>query len=96
MASIFIIKVVPQAGKQHCILDKQNGIKCYLKSPAQDQKANQELLKIIAKAVGCTLQEVAIIMGAQSRTKTIKIERDITREEFLEKLGIEKQYNFLS
>lgn len=95
MASIFVLKVVPSAGKQLCVLDKRDMITCYLKSPAQDNKANVELIKFLAHMLDCPQREILILRGATARTKTIKLTFTISREDFLKKLGIESQETFL-
>ncbi len=91
MALVITIKVVPHAGKQGWALDKSGTLKCYLKSPAERGLANQELVKLLAKALGVTQAHVTILTGTTSRTKLIKIERVITLAAVMSLLGIEKQ-----
>lgn len=91
MALICEIKVAPGSGKSECKLDKNNMLKCYVKSPAENGKANKELIKMLAKSIGVTQDEVSIVSGETSRNKRIRIDRDITFEQLLLKLGIERQ-----
>ena len=91
MALIIAIKVVPNAGKQQCILDKSGHLKCYLKSLPEDGRANRELIKMLAQLCKIPQAEVSIIAGATSRTKKIKIMRELTREQLLHALGLEVQ-----
>ena len=88
---IIEVKVVPSSGKSECKLDKAGRLKCYLKSPAERNEANTELVKLFAKALKVTQQEVLIIAGATSRTKKVKILKSITEDELLAHLGIERQ-----
>lgn len=89
------VKVVPSSGKNQWVLDKSGTIKCYLKSPAERGLANQELIRLFAKALGTTQNDVEIMAGATVRTKRIKIGSDITFEQLLAKLGIERQQSLL-
>ncbi len=93
MALIIAIKVVPNAGKQQWALDKNGNLKCYLKSPPERGLANTELLKMLAKGLGVTQQEVSLLSGHTSRNKKIKIERSLNFEQVLALLGIEQQKN---
>ena|SRR5579872_64814 len=93
MALIFEVKVVPGAGKSDWKLDKSGKLKCYVKSQAEQGKANAELIKNLAKLVHRTQNDISIVAGAQSRNKKIKIEIDISYERLLELLGIQQQMN---
>lgn len=88
---IIEVKVVPSSGKSGCILDKAGRLKCYLKSPPERNEANAELIKLFAKALKLTQNEVQIIAGATSRTKKLKIKTSITEDELLAHLGIQRQ-----
>ena len=91
MALIFEIKVTPSSGKNCFVLDKSGIIKCYVKSPAEQGKANAEVIKTIAKLAHVTQDCVIIIAGNQARRKKIKIDIDISYERLLELLGIHQQ-----
>ena len=91
MPLVFDLKVIPSSGKQGCMLGKAGKLKCYLKSPPEGGKANKELIKFLAKSLGLRQDEVAIVGGATSRNKRIKIELDINFEQLLARLGIERQ-----
>lgn len=95
MAFVFQVKVVPRSGKNGWQLDKANRLKCYLKSPPERGEANDELIKIIAKALKIKIGDVQIISGASSRDKLIKISIDLTFETLLSLLGIEQQLSLL-
>lgn len=88
---IIEVKVVPSSGKSGCILDKSGRLKCYLKSPPERNEANTELVKLFAKALKLTQNEVEIISGATSKSKRLKILKVITEDELLAHLGIQRQ-----
>ncbi len=92
MSVILEIKVTPSSGRQQIVVDPSGiRIKIYLKSPAEDGKANRELIAFLAKSLGCPLAQLDILSGATSRTKRVKIDLPLTREEVLSKLGFALQ-----
>ena len=91
MALIIQVKVVPSSGRSNWAIDKSGILKAHLKSPAQKGLANEELVKIIAKALRVPQREVTIISGANSRTKRIKINAELGYDQILNALGIEQQ-----
>lgn len=89
MPLIFELKVVPSSGRSGFVRDKSGIIKCYLKSPPVDGKANRELIKLIAKAVGAHQSDVLIIQGLTNRKKKIKIDKPLTLSKLYRYLKIE-------
>jgi uncharacterized protein YggU (UPF0235/DUF167 family) len=51
MSLIITIKVFPSSGQQKWMVDKAGNLKGYVKSPAQEGRANQELIRNLAKAL---------------------------------------------
>lgn len=91
MALIFDIKVVPNSGKKGCLIDKTGQLKCYLHSAPEKGKANNELIKNLSQALKITQDMIEIVGGKQDRKKRIKIETNISYEQLLTALGIERQ-----
>jgi uncharacterized protein YggU (UPF0235/DUF167 family) len=91
MSCIIEVRVVPNAGKQYCILDKAGRLKCYLVNQPEKGLANKELVTLLAKALGVPQAQVTIIAGATGRTKYVRIPIALSHEELLQKLGIPKQ-----
>ncbi len=85
------LKVVPQSGKQKWALDKTGRLKCYLKSPAQDGKANKELLALLGDVAGVAAQDIVIVKGFTTRQKVVKIPVKLSYEEFIRRLGLDQQ-----
>ena len=65
------ISVVPKSGR-FLVLLKDGKVKIYLKSAAEDNKANLELLKEIEKLLGKGVR-VQIVSGHKSRHKKLGI-----------------------
>lgn len=89
------IKVIPSSGTQKWALDKSGKLKCYLKSAPEGGKANNELIKLVASALKISSNKILIHLGTTCRNKVLKIETDMTREQFLLSLGLEIQQTFL-
>jgi len=69
-----IIKVKPSSRKQEIIKISDNEYKVYLKSPADKNKANTELLKLLKKYFG---KEARIIKGMKSKNKIVELKERI-------------------
>lgn len=96
MSIILEIKVTPSSGRQRIVVDSSGmRIKVYLKSPPEDGKANSELIDLLAKTVGCPKMKIDILSGAASRTKRVKIDLPLTREELLSRLGFALQMSLI-
>jgi len=91
MALTVDVKVFPSSGRKGWSMDKTGNLKCHLKSPAEQGKANEELLKSLSKALRIPRDLISISSGAQSRKKRIRIDLDITFNRLLELLGIDWQ-----
>ena len=91
MAFMVEVKVVPSSGRNAWRLEPSGQLKCYLKSAPEKGLANQELLKLIAKALAIPQAQVVLVKGATNRTKLVKIDYELTFDQLLTALGIERQ-----
>jgi uncharacterized protein len=83
-------KVVPQSGKQVLVWDqKQQVLKCFLKSAPEKNKANEELIALLAQNLGLAKSLLAIVGGMTQRRKVIAIDADVSLEECYRRLGLE-------
>ena len=89
MPFTFDVKVTPNSTKKGWVMDKSGNLKCYLKNPPEQGKANSELIKSLSKIVGISPSMISIVSGAQSRKKKIRLDIDITYNKLLELLGID-------
>ncbi len=67
---IIHIKVYPGSGKEEIIKINNNEYKVCLKKPAENNKANIELIKLLSKYFKT---QVRIVKGLKSRNKIIEI-----------------------
>jgi uncharacterized protein (TIGR00251 family) len=91
MAIQFDVKVIPSSGRLAVQVDKSGVLKCYLKSQAEKGKANQELIKFFAQLLHTAQENVSIVSGFTSRKKRMSVCMDISYEQLLSRLHVDKQ-----
>lgn len=91
MAFIFEVKVTPNSSKKGWSIDKSGQLKCHVKSPAENGKANAELIKSLSRALDIPQHMIVIVSGEQTRNKRIKIDLEMTFNQLLDRLGIDWQ-----
>jgi len=67
---IIQVKVYPHSGKEEIVKINEKEYKIYLKKPAEDNKANIELLKILKRHFKA---EAKLIKGLTSKNKIVMI-----------------------
>jgi len=67
---IIQVKVYPHSGKEEIVKINEKEYKIYLKKPAEDNKANIELLKILKRHFK---SEAKLIKGLTSKNKIVMI-----------------------
>lgn len=87
MAIYIQITVIPRSGRQEIKQDTA-GLKCYLKQTPEAGKANQELIKFLAKQLHITQQQITIVTGNTGRKKRLKIDVTWQLDELLKKLEL--------
>lgn len=73
-ALIFNVRVVPKSSRSAIVGAIDGALKVKIKSPPVDGAANAELIKTLAEFFEVPKSAVAIIKGATSKNKQIKIE----------------------
>ncbi|MEH1875385.1 DUF167 domain-containing protein [Nostoc sp.] len=71
------IKVKPNSKQQKIEEQLDGSLIVYLKSPPVDGKANEELIKLLAKKFDVAKSDIRIKSGLSSRQKLIEIDTDI-------------------
>ncbi len=90
MALVIEIKVVPSAGRVAWKLEGER-LKCYLKSPPEKGKANQEFIALLSKSLKLSASAITIISGATSRLKRVRIDAELSFETVCKLVGVECQ-----
>ena len=70
--TILKVQVKPNTKQQKIQEQPDGSLTIYLKSPPVDGKANQELIKLLAKRYGIPKSQILIKSGASSRNKLIE------------------------
>lgn len=74
MSSMLQIKVKPHARVSQLRQTQDGQWLAQLKSEPVDGKANEELIALVAKYLGCRKADVSIKSGATSRMKLVRVE----------------------
>jgi uncharacterized protein (TIGR00251 family) len=81
------IKVVPGASRSKIVGLLGDALKTQIAAPPEGGKANAALQSLLAKQLGVRATAVAVVSGAASARKKIRV-RDITVATARERLGI--------
>ncbi|AMW26780.1 MAG: DUF167 domain-containing protein [Limnospira sp. PMC 1291.21] len=71
--AFFNIQVKPNSPQQLIRKEADGSLTVYLKSPPVDGKANQELIKLLAKKLDVPKSNIKIKSGLSSRRKLVEI-----------------------
>lgn len=83
---VFTAHVIPRASRSEIAGEMDGAVKVRVSSPPVDGAANTEIVKLFAKALRVPRSSIAIVSGAASRTKRIRID-GVTAEQFRNALG---------
>lgn len=90
MSLVIDLKVIPNAKHNKISLDASGRLVFYIKSIAQDNKANEELIKILSTKLNISKIQITMISGNKTRYKRVLLNDKLTLDEVLSLLGIEK------
>ncbi|MDB9511900.1 DUF167 domain-containing protein [Kamptonema animale CS-326] len=71
--AILTIKVKPNSKQQNIQQEPDGSFKVSLKSPPIDGKANEELIKLLAKKFGIPKSQITIKSGLSSKNKLVEL-----------------------
>jgi hypothetical protein len=82
MKKEFILKVYlqPKSSKNEMVGPYRDGIKVKVTAPPVEGKANEALIKLLAKEFGISPSSIEIIKGGHAREKVLKISSDMDQE----------------
>jgi uncharacterized protein (TIGR00251 family) len=70
------LKVIPGSSRNEFASFRDNRLCVRIAAPPEDGKANDSLRSFLAKSLGCSKRDIAIVKGEKSRLKTIAIPED--------------------
>ncbi|MGZ5376275.1 MAG: DUF167 domain-containing protein [Solirubrobacterales bacterium] len=68
------VRVQPRASRSEIAGWRGDALVVRVSSPPVDDRANKELIKLIAKAAGVAKSHVSIVRGTRSRDKVVRVE----------------------
>jgi len=67
------VRVIPGAGKSGLAGTRGDALLVRLQSPPVDGAANEELIAVLAEALGVSKRQVSIVSGSRSRHKRVHV-----------------------
>lgn len=80
--------VTPKAGKSRIKGERNGALAVALAAPPIEGRANEELIRFMAKVLSISPSRISILRGEKGRTKLLQI-KGLNREEMLLKLKIQ-------
>jgi uncharacterized protein len=73
MGLYITIKVTPGARVERIARGAQTDLACFVRAPAQDNKANIATITLLARALGGPARDISLVAGHTSRIKRLYI-----------------------
>ncbi len=71
--TILKIYLQPKSSKNEIVGPFRDGIKIKVTAPPVEGKANEALIRLLAKELGISMSSIEILKGHRSREKTVRI-----------------------
>jgi uncharacterized protein (TIGR00251 family) len=84
---LLAVWVMPGASRSEVVGIRDGQVRLRLAAPAQEGRANAELVRVIAKLLGRRRNEVTIEMGASARHKLVRVAA-ATSADVVARLGV--------
>lgn len=81
------VRVVPRSSKEGVAGFEGGVVRIRLNAPPVEGKANEALVRFLAKAVGVPKNRIALVTGEKGRNKIVRVV-GITREALMAALGL--------
>jgi len=81
------VRVVPRSSKEGVAGLEGGVVRIRLNAPPVEGKANDALLRFIAKAVGVPRSRITLVTGERGRSKIVRV-AGVTREALMAALGL--------
>lgn len=67
------VRVIPRAGRSGIAGSRDGALLVRLNAPPVEGAANEELVEVVAKALGVAKRAVALVSGQRSRQKRLRV-----------------------
>jgi uncharacterized protein len=74
-ALTFKVRVVPRASRSEIVGEHDGALRIRIAAPPVDGAANEELVRLLARAFGVTRSDIAITAGQTAKLKTVRVNR---------------------
>jgi uncharacterized protein (TIGR00251 family) len=81
------VRVTPRSGKEGIAGYEGGVVRIRLNAPPVEGKANEALVRFLAKAVGVPRSRITLVTGERGRSKIVRV-AGITREALMAALGL--------
>ena len=81
------VRVVPRSTKEGVAGFEGGVVRIRLNAPAVEGKANDALVRFLAKAVGVPRSRITLVTGERGRSKIVRV-AGVTREALMAALGL--------
>ena len=86
-AFVLAVRVQPRASKEEVAGTAEGAVRIRLTAPPVEGKANESLLKFLAKRLGVPKSCLELVAGDHGRNKLVRVE-GLAREEAYARLGV--------
>ena len=86
-SSTLCVRVTPRSGKEGIAGYEGGVVRIRLNAPPVEGKANEALVRFLAKAVGVPKSRITLVTGERGRSKIVRV-AGITREALMAALGL--------
>ena len=81
-----LIRAQPGARASEAVGEHGDALRVKVAAPPVDGKANEALLRWLARRLDVTLRDVELVSGATSRTKRVSVSCALTADQLIERL----------
>jgi len=74
MAAILVVRVTPRATRDEIVGWQGNELRVRLRAPPVDGRANQALVRLLAKRLDVAASSIELVSGATARVKQLRVE----------------------
>ncbi|MGV7927973.1 MAG: DUF167 domain-containing protein [Spirochaetota bacterium] len=72
--TLISVTVTPRSSRSAIARDERGDLRAHLNSPPADGRANEELVRLVAKTLGIARSRISIAKGDRGRKKILSIE----------------------
>ena len=83
---VFVVRVTPRAGRDEVVGWRDDELRVRLRAPPVDGRANEALIRLLAKLLDVPPSSLELVSGDSARVKRLRVE-GLTGAEVRQRLG---------